>query len=98
MPRGSSRASLRTPRRLLTLAAYATVIVGAMPRTAVCAWESEHGWADEHAVPDPFGDVKSVVITAAPADGATVATLPATTTTAAYAASAAGRRSERRDA
>ena len=30
MPRGSSRASLRTPRRLLTLAAYATVIVAAV--------------------------------------------------------------------
>src|SRR5688500_1672382 len=39
------------------------VIVGARVRTVACAWESEHGWADEHAVPDPVGDAYSVVIT-----------------------------------
>ncbi len=32
------------------------VIVGAIVRTDVWAWAREHGWADEHAVPEPVGE------------------------------------------
>ena len=32
------------------------VIVGAIARTAACAWADEHGWADEQAVPEPEGE------------------------------------------
>ena len=32
------------------------VMLGAIVRTAVCAGDSEHGWAAEQAVPVPDGE------------------------------------------
>jgi hypothetical protein len=67
------------------------VIVGASARTLACAWESEHGWADEQAVPDPLGDAKTVAITAALAERESVA-MPVAAMTAVNAATASTRR------
>jgi hypothetical protein len=60
-------------------------MVGAMARTEAWAWVIEHGWADEHAVPDPVGEAYRVVMTAAVA-GAEPTARPPTTSTAAAAA------------
>jgi hypothetical protein len=56
-------------------------MVGAIERTVVWACVSEHGWADEHAVPEPVGEVWTVVMTAAVAG----AVMPAAASSAAAA-------------
>src|SRR5512138_1145646 len=38
-------------------------------RTAVCAADREHGWAEEQAVPVPDGEANSVVVAAAAGGG-----------------------------
>ncbi|GAB3834935.1 hypothetical protein GCM10027610_031560 [Dactylosporangium cerinum] len=63
-------------------------MLGAIARTFVCAWFSEHGWAEVQAVPEPVGAAYSVCMTAAVAGGGRIATPPATRTVAAVLASA----------
>ena len=62
------------------------VIVGAIARTAACAWVSEQGCADEHAVPVPDGAAKRVVVAANAAGAATTMAAAARPVTAASAA------------
>jgi hypothetical protein len=61
------------------------VIVGAIARTAACAWVSEHGCPDEHAVPVPDGAAKRVVVAADAAEAATTTAVTARPVAAASA-------------